>query len=900
MASETLRFDITGNSSSASRAFKETAEGAAVASRAAKELDKQLRTEIKTAEVAAAASREAAEAEKLHAEAMLLLYGGAEEASRQLKQQGRAAEESAAKTRLAGEAAKGAGGGFSALASPMGAAIGAGVALAPIAVTVAAGLGGLGLAALSASKDTKAMAGILGPLKGELAQFDASLKPEVLTLFGDGAGIATRVLRGLQPVAAATGKALHGALGQVDAEFASKTWQDFFAFMERTAGPDVQQLGALFTNLAADIPPLLETLQPVASGLIKITTAVAGLPAALDQVKQKTGANQPGFFGGTGLDRIREFFTWGEKHIPAGNKSISDLIGLTGRAASGTAGTAAGITATGTAAAAAAPAVGTLSGDIAILATTTSLSTLALQALGDEWGKFIGNTVGDQQAVLSVTAAFESFNSAVKQGGRTSTAAQQAFLSIFTTIGSGLDTLEKNGASVSQLNSFYQTSIDRLNALHGLTPAQRADVQGLTRDYLAWASSVAGLSGNTVKAAGVIRDDFLVQMAATHRLVPQAKADSDAFAAAVLKTGTNSRATASDRARLISDLVHSGLSAQDATALVKGFQDKISALKGKTVSVGVTASGSGGIDVSATGLAARIFKLSHLAAGGRIPGFGGGDVHPALLEGGETVVDKHTSRSLAGVFKAAGVPGYAGGGIAGMVPFTAGQVASDVSGWAGSEVQSMVNSMIAAYRKTLGFLGAGSGNYAADIQAVLSSMGLPLSLTANWLRQIQTESGGNLNAVNLTDSNARAGHPSVGLLQLIPGTFQAYAGPYRNTPPLVNFGGGFVSENPMAQIYAAIHYAAARYGGAGMAGVIGQGHGYDSGGFLPTGWSMAWNGTGRPEPVIPAGRGSGVIRLEISGGASEFDQFMMRWFKEKVRVHGGRNNPNSVQLAFGN
>jgi hypothetical protein len=97
-------------------------------------------------------------------------------------------------------------------------------------------------------------------------------------------------------------------------------------------------------------------------------------------------------------------------------------------------------------------------------------------------------------------------------------------------------------------------------------------------------------------------------------------------------------------------------------------------------------------------------------------------------------------------------------------------------------------------------------------------------------------------------------------LQIIPGTFAEYAGPYRNTAPLVNYGGGTVSENAMAQIYAAIHYAAAAYGGAAMASVIGQGHGYPGGGIvadtgttLTPGWNMRYNGTGRNEPLVPSG-----------------------------------------------
>src|SRR6516162_5200655 len=51
-----------------------------------------------------------------------------------------------------------------------------------------------------------------------------------------------------------------------------------------------------------------------------------------------------------------------------------------------------------------------------------------------------------------------------------------------------------------------------------------------------------------------------------------------------------------------------------------------------------------------------------LARGGRLPGYGGGDRHPALLESGETVVSKEHSGMLADVFRAVGVPGYQAGG----------------------------------------------------------------------------------------------------------------------------------------------------------------------------------------------------------------------------------------------
>lgn len=58
----------------------------------------------------------------------------------------------------------------------------------------------------------------------------------------------------------------------------------------------------------------------------------------------------------------------------------------------------------------------------------------------------------------------------------------------------------------------------------------------------------------------------------------------------------------------------------------------------------------------------HINKLPGLAKGARIPGYGGGDRHHIMVEGGETVVDKVRSRMFAPLFAAAGIPGYQAGG----------------------------------------------------------------------------------------------------------------------------------------------------------------------------------------------------------------------------------------------
>jgi hypothetical protein len=343
---------------------------------------------------------------------------------------------------------------------------------------------------------------------------------------------------------------------------------------------------------------------------------------------------------------------------------------------------------------------------------------------------------------------------------------------------------------------------------------------------------------------------------------------------------------------------------------VQGLQGLINAMHGKNVQVGVHASGSGGMSFTekvAASISSGGFSLRSLAAGGRLPGYGGGDRHPALLESGETVVSKEHSNVLAGAFRAVGVPGYAGGGIAGMVPWAA----NAGYGFARAAESDLLRkefahlkAMVAAAAKAKAFANAspaaggvpGSGvqRWLGTVQSALAQLGLSLGLANDVLYQMQTESGGNPTIVNTTDSNWLAGHPSVGLMQVIAGTFAQYAGQYRTIGPF-EYG---VSVNPLANIYAALNYAKHGRGFGSGPGQIGSGHGYDQGGLLMPGLTLAYNGTGRPEQVIPAGRGGagGHFVLEIRGsGHGTFDAFLLKWLRENAQVHGG----GDVQAAYG-
>ncbi|MFD4368038.1 transglycosylase SLT domain-containing protein [Rhodococcus sp. NPDC058521] len=84
---------------------------------------------------------------------------------------------------------------------------------------------------------------------------------------------------------------------------------------------------------------------------------------------------------------------------------------------------------------------------------------------------------------------------------------------------------------------------------------------------------------------------------------------------------------------------------------------------------------------------------------------------------------------------------------------------------------------------------------------ILSGHGVPASYDGIF-RNIMRESTGNPQAINLYDSNAAAGIPSKGLLQVIDPTFQAYKLP----------GTSDDVYDPVANIVAACNYAAHRYG----------------------------------------------------------------------------------------
>jgi hypothetical protein len=110
--------------------------------------------------------------------------------------------------------------------------------------------------------------------------------------------------------------------------------------------------------------------------------------------------------------------------------------------------------------------------------------------------------------------------------------------------------------------------------------------------------------------------------------------------------------------------------------------------------------------------------------------------------------------------------------------------------------------------------------WANTVQAVMKELGIPARYLPGILAQFQQESSGRPNAVNRTDSNARRGYASMGLLQVIAPTYRTYAKPgFKGTLIRSTSAAGMASSSsspwmtsPFTNIWAALNYVLRTYG----------------------------------------------------------------------------------------
>ena len=240
----------------------------------------------------------------------------------------------------------------------------------------------------------------------------------------------------------------------------------------------------------------------------------------------------------------------------------------------------------------------------------------------------------------------------------------------------------------------------------------------------------------------------------------------------------------------------------------------------------------------------------HFAGGGLVQYFWPGGIVSDIVHGAEDVL---SGGETVGKAVAALVTGNTTAFVNALAP----SIGTSASGALGQVMVALPKTLLTdAAKKAESMLGGGGASGGAASLPQLSSWftqaaklaGAP----ASWIPDLETiaihESSDNPNAINMSDSNAAAGDPSRGLMQLIATTFDQYHVP----------GTSMSIFDPVANIAAGIGYIRSRYGTPGaVPGIVslaqgGQYVGYDSGGVLPPGMTMAVNQSGKPEAVLTA------------------------------------------------
>ena len=307
-----------------------------------------------------------------------------------------------------------------------------------------------------------------------------------------------------------------------------------------------------------------------------------------------------------------------------------------------------------------------------------------------------------------------------------------------------------------------------------------------------------------------------------------------------------------------------GLSGRVTIGVMRGGGGPNSHMAGTIDGVNIESAGDHGVQIggSARGSDHSMFNLhwtlekflGKFVSGGN----GGGGFMQALLNGFFEVLEKTIFGPIKSMIP--GDPKWVNLPATGFVD----KVVDGLKTWASEQFGSSDSG--APYD---GPIHGGVEQWRPLVEKVLREKGLPVSQAQHVLFQMQKESGGDPNIVNNWDSNAAAGTPSKGLMQVIDPTFQANKDPGFNN-----------IYDPESNIRASINYALRTYGTLPAAY---RGVGYDQGG-VANGVGIMPKYTIKPERVLSPTQ------------TQAFNDFVYKLMPEMIR--GFHNLPEIFAQGF--
>jgi hypothetical protein len=448
--------------------------------------------------------------------------------------------------------------------------------------------------------------------------------------------------------------------------------------------------------------------------------------------------------------------------------------------------------------------------------------------------------------------------------------------------------------SFKGLSQWVGNTVDPMHNLNSIAAKLTIASAGLTKDMNNLANAISGnltqaMAAAIFQAEGGQKafDNFANSIIHAHGNSDLLRSSAQALASQLITTTGN---TVQAHREFDTFAIKLGLTKTQADNLWASLKKVGQEHENPTVVAHASASGKVTMAQKLQGQNASGYVSFH-AAGGKIPGWGGGDILPAMLEPGEAVVDKYRTRKYAKLLGMIGVPGFASGGLVGDALGNAmggdpTWVSNKVVGFESAALKASMLAAIKNFKTASTMITAGNMSFAGLMNTGAYAALKEVAARAGWtgglwndLAQVEMmEAGFNLNATNPSSG-------AFGMAQFINGPSEYY-----------QYGG-----NPFTAIGQAIgmvNYVRQRYGNPAAALAHEEAyHWYGDGlNAIVNGPTVIGVGERGPEHVnvTPVGSGTGGagrVIVDVTGGQDDLKKLIRKW----VRIEGG----GDVQLAFG-